>query len=250
MQTEGALLEIKQVSVTATVGAHYLLQDISFSVQGGDRLAIVGPAGAGKTTLLRLLNRLSEPSQGSILLDGRDLRQIPVAHVRQQVMLLLQESTLLGMTVQEALRYPLELRKLHPNTIKQRIDEWMSKLHIPLDWLERKEPQLSGGQRQLVAIARACVTQPRLLLLDEPTASLDVGRSAIVMEALSSLAQQHTAILMVNHQLELAEQFSDRILYMQQGTVLLDQLAAQVNWNDIKTRLHQAEASEQDEWGD
>jgi D-methionine transport system ATP-binding protein len=251
MGCEEALLEVNQVSAAATVGDRFLLRDVSFAVKQGERLAIVGPAGAGKTTLLRLLNRLSEPAQGTIYLHNTDLCLIPVAQVRRQVMLLLQESSLLGMTVRDALRYPLQLRKLDAATIRQRLEEWLNKLHIPSDWLDRSELQLSGGQRQLVAIARACIHQPEILLLDEPTSSLDVGRSALVLGALNSLVEDHqTTILMVNHQLDLAEQLSNRVLYLEQGRLVLDKPASQVDWHEIKDRLHRAEVEAQIEWGD
>ena len=171
MQT--AQLQLKQVSLSAAVGSRYLLKDISFQAWTGDRIAIVGQTGAGKTSLLRLLNRLNEPTTGSIYLENQEYRQIPVIQLRQQITLVPQESKLLGMTVREALAYPLILRRLPSAEIQQRLGYWLEQLRIPSDWLGRTEVQLSAGQRQWCAIARALVIQPKILLLDEPTSTLD-----------------------------------------------------------------------------
>lgn len=248
MQT--AQLRLEQVSISARVASHYLLKDISFEVSKGDRVAIVGPSGAGKTSLLRLLNRLSEPTAGSIYLENQEYRQIPVIQLRQQVTLVPQESKLLGMTVREALAYPLVLRGLPRSQIQQRLSHWIEQLHIPEDWLGRTEVQLSVGQRQLVAIARALVIQPKILLLDEPTSALDVGRASHLLQVLTQLATiSQTTILMVNHQLELAQVFCTRVLHLQHGQLIQDAPNSQtLDWAKLRETLIQAEAQAAEEW--
>ncbi|MBD2465885.1 ATP-binding cassette domain-containing protein [Oscillatoria sp. FACHB-1407] len=241
-------LRLEHVSFQGSVGSQTILNDISFRVMRGDRLVVIGPSGAGKTSLLRLLNRLSDTSQGTIYLENCDIRQVPVLQLRQQIILVLQESKLLGMTVREALTYPLQLRGIAPSVSKQRLDFWLEELHIPVEWLDRTEVQLSVGQRQLVAIARALMTEPKVLLLDEPTSALDAGRGEYLMQVLTRLAQRGTAILMVNHQLDLAKQFGDRVLYLQQGALLQDASASQIDWQELKERLVQAEEQEAQEW--
>jgi D-methionine transport system ATP-binding protein len=237
------ILELKQVSLAASMGSRYLLQDISFTVSKGDRIAIIGASGAGKTSLLRLLNRLQEPTNGSIHLDNRPINQIPAIQFRQQVVLVPQESKLLGMKVWEALAYPLVLQKLPKPEIQQRIETWRTRLHIPENWLERNELQLSVGQRQLVAIARALVMQPKILLLDEPTSALDAGSANNLIEALIELADTaQTAIVMVNHQLELAQKFAYRVLYLQQGQLLEDIRSDRVDWKELRENLLQLQA--------
>jgi D-methionine transport system ATP-binding protein len=237
------------VSLAAPVGSSYLLREISFEAFRGSRLALIGPSGSGKTSLLRLLNRLSEPSSGSIYLENQDIRKIPVIELRQQVILVLQEAKLLGMTVQDAIAYPLVLRRLQPAQIQERLAYWMERLHIPQDWLLRTEVQLSAGQRQLVAIARALVTQPKILLLDEPTSALDAGRASHVLNVLMELAQsQQTTILMANHQLEQAQQFCNRVLQLQQGQLVQDLPAAQVDWNQLRETLIELEQLAAQEW--
>jgi D-methionine transport system ATP-binding protein len=244
-----AQLRLDQVSLKTGIGAYYLLQDISFELFQGDRIAMIGPSGAGKTSLLRLLNRLNEPSQGQIYFENQTLQQIPVIQLRQQITLVPQESKLLGMTVQQALTYPLTLRGMARSQIQQRLETWTEQLHIPQDWFDRTEVQLSVGQRQLVAIARALMIQPKVLLLDEPTSALDAGRAANLLKVCMNLAQEHQiTVLMVNHQLELAEQFCTRVLYLQQGRLVYALPAKQVNWLELKQNLIQADTQDADEW--
>lgn len=240
---------LEQVSLKPAIGSQFLLQDISAEVLPGERVAIVGASGAGKTSLLRLLNRLQDASAGSIFFEDQDIRQIPVIALRQYITLVGQESKLLGMTVKQALSYPLTLRKLPPSAIQQRLLTWTEHLHIPQDWLERTEVQLSVGQRQWVAIARALMIQPKVLLLDEPTSALDAGRSSYLVERLIEIAQtQQTTILMVNHQLDLAQQFCSRLWYLDRGKLTQNLLADQINWQSLKQNLLDAETQAVKEW--
>lgn len=232
------------------LGASDLLKNISFEVFRGDRVVLVGASGAGKTSLLRLLNRLSEPSGGTIYLNNQPLNHIPVTQLRRQVVLVLQESKLLGMTARKALEYPLVLQGLPKRVIQQRVNEWLERLHIPSEWLERTELQLSVGQRQWVAIARALVLQPDILLLDEPTSALDVGRGEFLVKLLFDLNQQsQTTILMANHQLDLAAQFCDRVLHLSQGALIQNLSKEQIDWHELRQSLLQSEAQQIEEWG-
>ncbi|MBF2028930.1 MAG: ATP-binding cassette domain-containing protein [Oscillatoriales cyanobacterium C42_A2020_001] len=226
-----------------------LLQDLSFQVFPGDRVAIVGASGAGKTSLLRLLNRLSEPTTGTLYFNGQPYPQITTMQLRQQIVLVPQESKLLGMTVEEALAYPLELRGIPKKMIQQRIGEWSDRFHLSLEWMSKTEQQLSVGQRQLVAIVRALVIQPPILLLDEPTSALDVGRSHQVLDILTELSsRQQTTVVMANHQLTLAQQFATRVLHLQNGQVLADEPAHAVDWAAVEQHLRATEAEQADEW--
>lgn len=227
-----AQLRLEQVNLftklKTQLQGYPILQDISFEVNPGDRLVIIGPSGAGKTSLLRLINRLGEPSSGKIFLENQEYEQIPIIQLRQMVTLVLQEPKLLGMTVKQALTYPLVLRGLPKEMIQQRISHWTEQLQIPSDWLGRTELQLSVGQRQLIAIARALVIQPKILLLDEPTSSLGIAIASRLIQVLTQLTQtHHTTIVMISSQLDLVKLFCNRLLYLQQGSLLVNQTASQ-----------------------
>ncbi|MEO8893558.1 MAG: ATP-binding cassette domain-containing protein [Coleofasciculaceae cyanobacterium] len=246
-------LRLHRLSLTTArkggIAGTQILTDISFKVFPGNRLAIIGPSGAGKTSLIRLLNRLSEPTSGKIYLEEQDYQKIPVIELRRQVMLVAQEPKLLGMTVQQALAYPLTLQQLPSSEIQERITTGREQLHIPREWLERTELELSVGQRQLIAIARALIIRPKILLLDEPTSALDAGLAAHVLNVITDLS--HTAnltVIMVNHQLDLAELFSTRVLYLQAGQLQQDALVDQINWKHLRESLVEAEAQAAQEW--
>ena len=244
-------IRFEQVSLKAPLGPTYLLKSLSFSLMEGDRLAIVGPSGAGKTSLLRLINRLSDPSEGTIFYGAQPLQHCPVLQLRRDVPFVLQEPRLLGMTVRETLMYPLKLRQLAVSEIEQRLHHWMERLHIPADWLDRTELQLSVGQRQLVAIARALILQPRLLLLDEPTAALDVGRRSQLMDTLLDYAKTAPCtMMMVSHDLDLAQQFCSKLLYLDQGCIVEHLASDAIDWPQIKANIIAAEQRQQAEWDD
>jgi D-methionine transport system ATP-binding protein len=237
------LLDLKQVSLAAAIGSHYFLQEISFRVSGGDRMAIIGASGAGKTSLLRLINRLQDPTTGVIDFEGKSLKHFQATQLRQQIVLVPQEPKLLGMTVRDAIAYPLVLQQLPKPEIQQRLKKWLTKLHIPEDWLDRNELQLSLGQRQLVTIVRALAMEPKVFLLDEPTSALDAGIADHLTTVLIDLGTNaEMAILMVNHQLEIAQKFANRVLYLQQGQLLEDKTSDRVDWLSLRENLIQQEA--------
>lgn len=212
------LLQLSDVGLSDPLGRDPLLEKISFTVNQGDRLAIIGPSGSGKTTLLRLINRLQDPHSGSIFFQSQPLKEFQVTRLRQQIVLVPQEPKLLGMTVQDSLVYPLTLQKLSVAQINQRLEYWRSQLSIPTDWLERNELQLSLGQRQLISIVRGLMMQPQLLLLDEPTSALDHQKAIQLIQLLKTITKDtKMTVLMVNHQLELVEQFTTQVLKLNQG---------------------------------
>jgi D-methionine transport system ATP-binding protein len=192
------------------------------------------------------LNRLVDPTSGTILVQNTPIHQIPILDLRRQHTLLLQDSKLLGMTVREAIAYPLRLRSYPPDQIQQQTQYWQDQLQIPRDWLDRTELQLSAGQRQLVAIARALIGEPKLLLLDEPTSALDLGLSQRVLGLLSNLARtQGLTWVMANHQLDFVGQFCDRLLYLDQGRLQENLDIEQVNWPQLETWLTEAAQANQ-----
>ncbi|WP_373541682.1 ABC transporter ATP-binding protein [Chamaesiphon sp.] len=245
------LLQLDRINYTPPNFTRPLLTDISFSLAAGEWIALTGITGAGKSTLLRLLNRLSEPTSGQILFNGANYRSIPPTTLRQQVMLVSQEPKLLGMKVREALAYPLQLQSLNPKQIEQRIVTITEQFEIPSEWFDRTELQLSAGQKQIVSIVRGLIAQPQILLLDEPIANLDFDTATRVLTTIANITKaQQIGMIIVNHQLELTAQFSDRLLYLHDGKLVLDQASQLVNWQDLQQQIHTAESQSIAEWED
>ena len=243
------LLQLNLINYTPPNFTRPLLTDISFRLGAGECITLTGITGAGKSTLLRLLNRLSEPTRGEIVLNGADYRSISPVALRQQVMLVSQQPQLLGMSVREALAYPLQLQLLDSIEIKQRMISITEQFEIPTDWFDRTERQLSAGQKQIVSIARGAITQPKVLLLDEPTANLDPTISAQLLTTISDLCRSlQMGLVIVNHQLELATQFSDRLLYLHDGKLLIDRPSTSVNWQNLQQQLRESEDRSISEW--
>ena len=239
------MLEAKQVTLSDPLGLTEILQALSVQLKQRDRAIILGPSGSGKTSLLRLFNRLSEPTTGSLFLKGTPYNKIPVLSLRKQIVLVPQEPKLLGMTVKEALAYPLSLQQLSQPEINTRITTYCEQLQIPESWFDKNELQLSLGQRQLVTIARGLIMQPEVLLLDEPTSALDIGLATKVIEFLKI---QEMTILMVNHQLDIAEQFSDRVLFLKQGKLTKDIPNLNLDWQELKQEIIETEKQIEQEW--
>lgn len=246
-----SLFQLEHVSLQATAGSSFLLEDISLEVMPAEVIGVVGPSGAGKTSLLRLLNRLQDKTAGQLRFQGQPIEQIPILELRRQVVLVGQESNLLEMSVRDALSYPLQLRRMASRDIEQRLQVWLDRLNLPAEWLERSALELSVGQRQRVSVARGLMTQPPALLLDEPTASLDIGQAERLLSQLTYLAHdQQSTVIMANHQLEWVEQFCQRVLYLQGGQLLGDWSVTAVDWPQLRRKIAAAEQQERQEWGD
>jgi D-methionine transport system ATP-binding protein len=244
-----SVLRLDRVSWKASFGSTYLLQDVTFAIAKGEKVAVVGASGAGKTSLLRLLNRLSTPHQGTIYLEEIAYEKIPIIQLRQQAVLMTQEPKLLGMSVRESLVYPLKLQQLSAAQIHQRVEKITERLSIPDIWLDKNELQLSLGQRQLIAIARSLAMQPKILLLDEPLSALDMGTSNRLLTALDRLvAELAMTIIMVNHQLSAMTDFAERILYLKEGLLASDIMANATNWSNLQRELLAAKTNADSDW--
>ncbi|NUN64919.1 ATP-binding cassette domain-containing protein [Pseudanabaena biceps] len=216
-----------------------LLSNISVAIAQGSKTALIGATGSGKTTFVRLLNRLIDPSVGTIYLNGKNIQEISPQSLRRRVMLVPQEPNLLGMTVHEALKYPLSLQNFAQSEIEARSQKWIDKLQIDRQLLNRSELELSLGQRQWVAIARALIMEPEILLLDEPTSALDRGLSHLLLDTLTELTQspQPITAIMINHQLDLVQTWCDRLICLHKGQLVQDTEASFINWQEIDDLL-------------
>jgi D-methionine transport system ATP-binding protein len=231
-----------------------LLTDISVAIAQGSKTALIGATGSGKTTFLRLLNRLTDPSAGVISLNGKNIQEIPIQTLRRRVLLVPQEPSLLGMTVAEAIAYPLKLQNFTQSEIDTRSQKWIEKLQIERKLLNRSELELSLGQRQWVAIARALMMESEILLLDEPTSALDRGLSHLLLDTLTELTQlpQPVTVVMINHQLDLVQTWCDRLICLHKGQLVQDTEASLVNWQDIDDLLRRdvnsGQSNVEDDW--
>ncbi|MEB3355898.1 MAG: ABC transporter ATP-binding protein [Synechococcales bacterium] len=201
---------------------HGILRDISFQVQPGQQVALVGPSGGGKSTLVSLLMRFYDPREGRILIDGHDLREYTLDSLRQQFSIVLQESVLFATTVRENIAYGcLQATPTDIEAAARLANAHNFILALPDGYdtvLGERGATLSGGQRQRIAIARAAIRNAPLLILDEPTTGLDNESDRLVSTALNRLVDGKTTFL-ISHNLY-ATRSADLILYLDQGRIL------------------------------
>lgn len=198
------------------------LEGIEFTVEPGDRVALVGPSGAGKSTLTTLLPRLYDPSEGSVEIDGRDVRDYTLESLRGQIAVVLQESVLFGITVRENIAFgapDANDDEIQRAAILANAHGFIEQMPNGYDTvLGERGATLSGGQRQRIAIARAAVRDASVMVLDEPMTGLDRDNEREVGEALDRLTERRTTFL-VAHDLRTAED-AHLILYLDQGRIV------------------------------
>ncbi len=199
------------------------LKQISFSVEKGEFIGIMGPSGSGKSTLLNLLATLDKPTNGTITVNDNDVTKLKgnqIADFRSQEMgFIFQEFNLLeNLTASENIAVPLSLQGVKAKEIKQRVDQIAQRLSIS-DILNKYPAEISGGQKQRVAAARALITQPSILLGDEPTGALDSQSSRDLLDTMKELNQNdQISILLVTHD-PFSASYCQRILFIQDGII-------------------------------
>lgn len=210
-----ALYELEQVTVR--YGARTVLAIDALTIAPGEFLAVVGPSGAGKSTLLRLLCFLERPTSGILRYDGQAWHEPPPLDVRRQVTLVFQRPLLLDATVEQNLAYGLRLRG---QPARERVAAALDQLG--LTHLARARARtLSGGELQRVALGRALVLRPRVLLLDEPTANLDPRNVAVIEQAVTALHREHgTTVVLVTHHLHQARRLAARTAVLLDGQLV------------------------------
>ena len=198
-----------------------ILRNLSFRIAPGEHVALVGPTGSGKSTIIRLLCRLYEPQQGRILLDGRDIRTIPMADLRRELGVVLQDTFLFSGNVADNLRLSASVSdgELAQVCAELGLNELLSKLPKGLETeLRERGGNLSSGERQLLAVARVAIRQPTVLVMDEATAFMDPSTEATLQADLDRVLQKRTAIV-IAHRLATVEA-SDRILVLRRGELI------------------------------
>jgi putative ABC transport system ATP-binding protein len=226
------VLQAESLTKTYKSGANSLtvLDNVSFSVNQGDTLSIIGPSGSGKTTLLGLCAGLDVPSQGIISLMGFKLNSMTEddrAYIRNQyVGFVFQNFQLLAtLTALENVMVPLELRG--EKNVAPKAKDLLSRVGLG-DRMHHYPTQLSGGEQQRVAMARAFITDPKIMFADEPTGNLDEENSSHITDLLFGLnKEQNTTLVLVTHNLELAQK-TERILRMRGGKLVDQQTVASV----------------------
>ena len=214
---------IRKVYKTRFGGASVeALRNVNFSVEQGEYVAIMGESGSGKTTLLNILAALDRPTEGTVMLDGMDLcaiRDKDVAMFRRRHLgYVFQDFNLLDtFSLEDNIYLPLVLAGLKPTEMKQRLDAIAEPLGIK-DLLKKFPYEVSGGQKQRAAVARALITDPQIILADEPTGALDSKSSDELLTLFKEVNQMGQTILMVTHSVKAASNAS-RVLFIKDGTV-------------------------------
>ena len=245
------MLELRQLG-QAYVAGKPVLQGIDLAVGAQGITAIIGPSGTGKSTLIRCINRLVEPTSGAILFDGQDLARLDRASLRRarrHIGMVFQEYNLVErLTVMENLLCgrlgyvsPWRAwRRRFPADDIRRAFELLDTVGLA-GFAHRRADALSGGQRQRVGIARAVMQEPKLLLADEPTSSLDPRTSVEIMELLASVGRTRAIPVVVNmHDVTLAKRFADRIVGMAGGRIVYDGSAADLR-DDVLRQIYGGE---------
>jgi putative ABC transport system ATP-binding protein len=209
---------LRTQKLTRLVGDKYLVEDISIEVQRSDFFAVVGPSGAGKTSFLRLLNRLDEPTGGTVYLDGKDYREILPGMLRRRVGMVMQMAHLFPGTVGDNIRFGPQQRG--EDLSKEHIESLLSKVGL-VGYSDRDVDFLSGGEAQRVSLARTLANSPEVLLLDEPTSSLDDQSEQEVEQLILEIIQsEKLTCLMVTHDMAQAERLADRAILLKGGHLI------------------------------
>jgi len=249
-----SILELRHVSKTYNQTTH-ALRDVSLTIEEGEFVSIIGPSGAGKSTLLRCINRLVDASQGAILLDGQDITHIKgkeLRKVRTKTGMIFQHYNLVNRlsVIENVLHGRLGYKSAIAGAIgsyseqeKEQAYQILEKLGLTEQAYQRCD-ELSGGQKQRVGIARALMQGPRLILCDEPIASLDPNSSKVIMDYLLDINRSMNITCILNlHQVDVAKSYSKRIVGITAGCVAFDGPADLLGLEKIY-EIYQSQAGE------
>lgn len=218
----------------------HALRNVTFTVEEGEYVAIMGESGSGKTTLLNILAALDRPTGGQVKLDGQDLSKIRESDIaafrRDRLGFVFQDFNLLDtLSIEDNIYLPLVLSGEHPAKMKERLEPVADRLGIK-DLLKKYPYEVSGGQKQRAAVARALITQPRLILADEPTGALDSRATDELLRLFGSINQNGQTILMVTHSVKAASH-AGRVLFIKDGEVFHQIYRGQSSENELYQKI-------------
>ena len=224
--------EVELSNVSVTFGSFYAAKNVNVKVNGGEFFSFLGPSGCGKTTLLRAISGFQEPSEGTVLIDNKDMSGI--GPNKRPTSLIFQNLALFPlMTVSENIAFSLEVRGVSKNDRKKRADELLELIALEGQG-EKKVHQLSGGQKQRVAIARALAVEPKVLLLDEPLSALDLKLRQRMRTELREIQKRvNITFIYITHDQGEALTMSDRIAVMNEGELEQIDVCAEVYNNPL-----------------
>lgn len=215
------MIEFK--NITKTFKGNQVLKGINLKIETGEFVAIIGESGCGKTTLLKMINLLIEPSSGEILIDNEDITKYNVIDLRRKIGYVIQQTGLFPhMTIKENIEIIPRLQKVDQKILDEKTNNTMSMVGLePKKYLNRYPTELSGGQQQRVGVARAFVTDPEIILMDEPFSALDpITRSDLQDELVSLHSNLKKTIVFVTHDMDEAVKVADKICIMKNGKIL------------------------------
>lgn len=197
-----------------------VLKPVSLNVERGEILAIIGPTGAGKTTLLRLIDQLDSPASGKVLFDGREVTPRLRTGVRRRISMVLQKPVVFDASVYDNVAFPLKVRKYDRKAVPEKVNAILKTVGLD-GYQKRKARTLSGGETQKVALARALITDPEVLLLDEPTANLDPVSLDTIEDLILQLNRDSgMAIVIATHEMAQGQRLAHRIGVMMEGELI------------------------------
>jgi putative ABC transport system ATP-binding protein len=209
--------KIRTHALTKVLEGKIIVDHVTMQVLTAEVMAVVGPSGAGKSSLLRLMNRLDEPTEGTVFLDGVDYRTLPSRELRRRVGMIMQIPYLFPGTVSDNIRFGPQQRG--EDLTEEAIEQLLARVGLA-GFTERQVDKLSGGEAQRVAIARALANAPEVLLLDEPTSALDQEAKAVVEDLLEEIIRSEgLTCIWVTHDLAQAARMGDRVALMQEGRI-------------------------------
>ncbi len=220
------MVEMKDVSVTYSTGVD-ALHDVTLKINDGDFAFVVGPSGAGKSTMIKLILKEIDPTSGTVTVNGYNLNHLRRRHVpdlRRTIGFVFQDFRLISsMTVYDNVAFVLRVIDAPRKFIRKRVPYVLGLMGLS-DKLDAYPDQLSGGEKQRVAIARALVNDPQLIIADEPTGNIDPELSYEIVRLLQGINNIGTTILMVTHDRGLVQQFGGRIINIEEGRIVFDEV--------------------------